>query len=229
MLSAKLAIDIIFIGLVVVAILITAIVVAKAMTDKFSIYTNSAQQAQTNNNDNNLEESGDTKVRPTLPHLDAQPKQDQSFELSITDAQTATASPTDQIAASIYGSSPIILPITWGTVAGTLIWRGKVRSTWSKQGYDYDTFKLLTRMRGSPMRIRLLNAINSSPKNKLQLAKELDVDWKTIDNHIEMLLHSRLVEERTVVGTARYYAITHDGIKVLSLLSNSSEMTDSEN
>jgi predicted transcriptional regulator len=112
-------------------------------------------------------------------------------------------------------------------VAGTLIWRGKVRSTWSKQGYDYDTFKLVTKMRGSPTRIRLLNAINSSSKNKLQLAKELDVDWKTIDNHIEMLLQSRLVEERTVVGTARYYAITHAGMKVLSLLSGDNKVEGS--
>ena len=78
---------------------------------------------------------------------------------------------------------------------------------------------LVTKMRGRPMRIRLLNAVSEDPKNKLQLAKELGVDWKTIDNHIEMLLQSRLVEKRTVVGTARYYAITHDGTKILSLLS----------
>jgi predicted transcriptional regulator len=75
-------------------------------------------------------------------------------------------------------------------------------------------------MRGSPTRIRLLNAINNSSKNKLQLAKELGVDWKTIDNPIVMLLQSRLVEEKTVVGTSKYYAITHNGAKVLSLLSD---------
>jgi hypothetical protein len=33
-----------------------------------------------------------------------------------------------------------------------------------------------------------------------------------------MLIQSRLVEEKTAVGTARYYAITPGGAKVLSLL-----------
>jgi predicted transcriptional regulator len=195
--SNRLAVDIAFIGVVIVAIVITAFVVARAMTDTFSARTQSES----------LERSRDA---PRLADPGAQ-----------------LASRADRIATTIYDSSPVILPITWGAVASTLIWRGKVRSAWSRQGYDYDTFKLVTRMRGSPMRIRLLNAINSSPKNKLQLAKELDVDWKTVDNHIEMLLQSRLIEERTVVGTARYYAVTHDGLKVLSLLSSGDSKIDS--
>jgi DNA-binding transcriptional ArsR family regulator len=138
-----------------------------------------------------------------------------------TDEQLVEPSPADQLTSAIYGSWPFTLPITWGAVAGTLIWRGKVRSAWSRQGYDYDTFRLVAKMRGSPTRIRLLNAMSASPKNKLQLAKELEVDWKTIDNHIDMLLQGRLVEERTVVGTSRYYGITTSGQKVLSLLSSS--------
>jgi predicted transcriptional regulator len=82
-------------------------------------------------------------------------------------------------------------------------------------------------MRGSPMRIRLLNAVSVEPKNKLQLAKELGVDLKTVDNHVEMLLQSRLIEERTVVGTTRFYAITHDGTRVLSLLSGDNKVEGS--
>jgi hypothetical protein len=34
-----------------------------------------------------------------------------------------------------------------------------------------------------------------------------------------MLPQSRLVEERTIVGTALYYAITQEGAKLLLLLS----------
>jgi predicted transcriptional regulator len=229
LLSTKVAIDIVFIALVIVAILITAIVVARIMTDNFSVRSDSAQTKGPQ------QESSDNEVRLTITDPDAEEmmtQRDRNLDPQYSSSSgERAANPADRVAASIYGSSPVILPLTWGAVAGTLIWRGKVRSAWSRQGYDYDTFKLLTKMRGSPMRIRLLNAINDSPKNKLQLAKELDVDWKTIDNHIEMLLQSRLVEERTVVGTARYYAITHDGAKVLSLLSSSSsssEMADSE-
>lgn len=209
MLSTRVAIDIIFIALVVVAVVITAIVAAKVLTDGFSgIYLNSAQVPQ----DESLQESGDTEAGLMLA--------DPDVGLEETGKQVVQPNPGEQIASVVYGSWSFTLPITWGAVAGTLIWRGKVRSAWSRQGYDYDTFKLVTKMRGSPMRIRLLNAVRSEPKNKLQLAKELDVNWKTIDNHIGILLQSRLVEERTVVGTSRYYAITASGTKVLSLLSD---------
>lgn len=75
-------------------------------------------------------------------------------------------------------------------------------------------------MRGSATRIELLNAITERPKNKLQLAKELGVDWKTIDNHIDMLLKSGLVEEKMLIGTSRYYGATKDANKVLALLSS---------
>lgn len=127
---------------------------------------------------------------------------------------------TDSAASdTVYEFSPIILPITWGAVAGTLIWRGKVRSQWRRQGYDYDTFKLVAKMRGSSTRIELLNTIADRPKNKLQIAKELGVDWKTIDNHIEMLLKNGLVEERMSIGTSRYYGMTKNANRVLSLLS----------
>lgn len=119
----------------------------------------------------------------------------------------------------IYDYSPYILPLTFGAVAAALIWRGKVRSAWCKQGYDYDTFKLVARMRGSPVRVKLLEAV-ATAKNRLQLANELDVDWKTIDNHIEMLTRSGLVEERLIVGTTRYYVLTEHGKRVLLLLAD---------
>ena len=42
---------------------------------------------------------------------------------------------------------------------------------------------------------------------------------KTIDNHIEILTRYGLVEEKMVVGTAKYYIVTEHGRRrVLSLL-----------
>lgn len=120
----------------------------------------------------------------------------------------------------IYSSAQYILPITWGAVAGALIWRGKVRSAWCKQGYDYETFRLVARMRGSPVRVKLLNSV-ATAKNRLQLANELDVDWKTIDNHMEVLAKTGLVEEKAIVGTTRYYVLTEHGRRVLLLLADS--------
>lgn len=224
MLSARVAIDIIFIALVIVAVSITVVVVARALTDS------SAQTVPNPEQTEGLEESDtleSTRLTVTEQDADTEETGDQTFEFALSDAQMVEENPADRLANAVYGSWPFILPITWGAVGGTLVWRGKVRSAWSRQGYDYDTFRLVTKMRGSPTRIRLLNAISSESKNKLQLAKELEVDWKTIDNHIEMLVQSRLVEERTVVGTTRYYAVTASGAKVLSLLSSGDNKIDS--
>jgi predicted transcriptional regulator len=138
-------------------------------------------------------------------------------------AAPSYSSPQANLALAFY--SPIhefaeyILPITWGAVAGTLIWRGKVRSAWSRQGYDYETFRLVARMRGSPIRVKLLTSVTTA-KNRLQLANELDVDWKTIDNHMEILTRSGFVEEKAIVGTTRYYVLTEHGRRILSLLAN---------
>jgi DNA-binding MarR family transcriptional regulator len=60
--------------------------------------------------------------------------------------------------------------------------------------------------------------VAGSARNSLQLANELDIDWKTIDNHIEILTRYGLVEEKMVVGTAKYYIVTEHGRRVLSLL-----------
>jgi hypothetical protein len=228
LLSAKHTIDIVFVALVIAAIVITAIVVARVLTDTFSTKLQSQndddadlqQQAMPESlREQKTMEDGGIALTITDPDLNDDPAAgDSGFEYSVTDEQLVVAQP--DVAAAIYDSSPVILPITWGAVAGTLVWRGKVRSAWSRQGYDYDIFKLVTKMRGSPTRIRLLNAVSGTPKNKLQLAKELDVDWKTVDNHVAMLTQSRLVEEKQVVGTAKFYMITESGTKILSLLSS---------
>ncbi len=117
----------------------------------------------------------------------------------------------------IYDVSPYLMPICWGMIIGTVIWKGKIRSSWKLSGYDYDTFKMITKMRGSPMRIKLLDAL-TLPKNKLQLAKELNVDWKTIDNHVKVLKENNFIEEMTVVGTSTYYIITEKGKNLNKLL-----------
>jgi DNA-binding transcriptional ArsR family regulator len=224
-------IDIVFIVLVIMAISITAVVLAKVLSDTFSLNllpnkSGDASLVITDPDINNRAKIDDgAPSRPTLPGLqegDADTSADPT-ETKLESVETGqyVASVTDsggQFVETVYGSSPIILPITWGAVIGAVIWRGKVRSQWNRHGYDYDTFRLVAKMRGSPMRQRLLDSLRDVQKNKLQLAKELDVDWKTIDNHIDMLLEARLVEEKNRIGTAKYYSLTKNGEKVLSLL-----------
>ena len=219
--SSRIVIDIVFVVLVIVAISISAVIVARAMTNTPSTpEENGAAEIE------NLESKSAEEPRMIITDSDENPLPDSNQDpglvedrlYAIETAKESSSLLDDPVVSYIYESSAVILPITWGAVAGTVIWRGKVRSKWSRQGYDYDTFRLISKMRGSPMRIKLLNAVRDGRKNKLQLSKELDVDWKTVDNHAEMLLQARLIEESGVVGTARYYSITENGKRVLSLL-----------
>jgi DNA-binding MarR family transcriptional regulator len=215
---ARRVIDILFVALVIVAASITAVTVAKVVMDSSATAKNAAR----------IESPPESRLKITVSDQDQNASPDLDNNLAITDgsrpaqvfaSEAQDAGLLDHPGAKyIYESSPIVLPITWGAVAGTVIWRGKTRSKWSRQGYGYDTFRLVSNMRGSPNRIRLLNAVKDERKNKLQLAKELGVDWKTIDNHAEMLAQARLIEESGIVGTARYYSITENGRRVLSLL-----------
>jgi len=120
----------------------------------------------------------------------------------------------------LYEHSIVALPAAWSAVIGILIWKGKTRSVWTRQGFNYDTFKLVAQMPGSPTRINLLQSLNL-PKNKLQLARELGMDWQTIDDHMKMLERSGLVDELTRVGNSRYYIISERGKRILSLLADS--------
>ena len=224
MLATQRIIDIIFVALAIIAICITAIVVAKVVTDTFHTMNYANVQENTKliitDPDANQQPAGNPTLSPSQLSGDKSQVDGNKFARTLADAEQA--GPLDHPAAkAVYEYAPFTLPITWGAVAGTVIWRGRVRAQWSKQGYDYDMFKLVAKMRGSPTRQKLLEAVKSEQKNKLQLANELGVDWKTVDNHVEMLLEARLVEERNVIGTARYYSITENGVRVLTLLAES--------
>lgn len=118
----------------------------------------------------------------------------------------------------VYENSDYLFPAAWGIVIAILIWKGKTRAAWAKQGYDRDIFRLIAEMRGSATRVRLLQLLEV-PRNKLQLADALGMDWKTINNHITLLQRHRLVDELALVGTSKYFIISEHGKNVLYLIS----------
>jgi hypothetical protein len=213
LLSAKQVIDIVFVASVVIAIVLSAIILVRVMP---SYLPAAVQEAITTEDSAELKLSDPAREASQVPDFEGYAQETPEFTITTTDSAIADSGDP------LQDSAPVILPITWGAVAGTLIWRGKVRSQWRRQGYDYDTFRLVAKMRGSATRIEFLNAITETPKNKLQLAKELGVDWKTIDNHIEMLLKNGLVEEKMSIGTSRYYGATKGASRILLLLSETS-------
>ncbi|MFB6105722.1 MAG: ArsR/SmtB family transcription factor [Halobacteriaceae archaeon] len=52
---------------------------------------------------------------------------------------------------------------------------------------------VLTGTRGGPNRARLLRAVADRPRNANQLAEDLDLDYKTVRHHLDVLLDNDIV------------------------------------
>jgi predicted transcriptional regulator len=113
-----------------------------------------------------------------------------------------------------YGFTALI---SWAVFGAALIWRGHVRSLWGQSRFSYDTFRLLVKMRGAQTRVRLMRSLNS-PKNKLQLATALGIDWKAVDKHIQVLEKNGLIQPTSTSGTATFYEVTEKGKSLIQVL-----------
>ena len=118
---------------------------------------------------------------------------------------------------SLSQASGYVALFSWAAFAAALIWRGHVRSVWGKSRFSYDTFRLLVRMRGAQTRLRLMRSL-SEPRNKLQLAIALGVDWKAVDKHVQMLEKNGLIHASSTKGTATFYELTDKVTRLLQVL-----------
>jgi predicted transcriptional regulator len=107
--------------------------------------------------------------------------------------------------------------ISWTVFGAALIWRGHVRSVWGQSRFSYDTFRLLVKMRGAQTRLNLMHTLNS-PKNKLQLATALGIDWKAVDRHVQVLEKNGLIHSTSTTGTATFYEVTEKGRDLIQVL-----------
>lgn len=53
---------------------------------------------------------------------------------------------------------------------------------------------VLTGTRGGKNRVRLLRALAERPRNANQLAEDLDLDYKTVRHHLDVLMENGVVE-----------------------------------
>ncbi|MCS7095320.1 MAG: winged helix-turn-helix domain-containing protein [Thaumarchaeota archaeon] len=104
---------------------------------------------------------------------------------------------------------------TWIGFIGTVAFKGYVRRMWTRSYFDYDVFRLLVRMRGAKTRVEILKRLEE-PMNRNQLAEELQMDWKTVDRHVEILSRYGLIESTEDQG--KTFKLTESGRRVLELL-----------
>jgi DNA-binding transcriptional ArsR family regulator len=53
---------------------------------------------------------------------------------------------------------------------------------------------VLTGTRGGKNRVRLLRALDDRPRNANQLAEDLDLDYKTVRHHLDVLMENDVVK-----------------------------------
>jgi len=124
------------------------------------------------------------------------------------------SAPTTPNRPDYYGFTALI---SWTVFGAALIWRGRVRSVWGQSRFSYDTFRLLVKMRGAQTRLKLMHSLNP-PKNKLQLATALAIDWKAVDKHVQVLEKNGLIQPASTNGTATFYEVTEKGRTLLLVL-----------
>ena len=111
--------------------------------------------------------------------------------------------------------------------SAVLIWRGRVKTRWESLGFNHDVFEMFMRMRGAGTRLDLMEVL-SRPMDRLQLARELSIDWKAVDHHVVLLNRYGLVREDHIVGRVRMYRRTTLGESLLRLLKESDMGTEGE-
>lgn len=52
---------------------------------------------------------------------------------------------------------------------------------------------VLSGTRGGPNRVRILRSLEERPRNANQLAEDLDLDYKTVRHHLEVLVENGVV------------------------------------
>lgn len=118
---------------------------------------------------------------------------------------------------TLVKQSPFLASGGWGLVAIATLWYQRTTSTWRKMGFESDVFQLLMRTKGGPTRIRLLRSL-TTPKNKLELSRELGCDWNVIDRHVRILFKYGMIESATAYGNVKIYQLTGTGKKLLQLI-----------
>jgi predicted transcriptional regulator len=126
----------------------------------------------------------------------------------------------------VQATSLLLAPVCWIIIAGMWVWRGRARARYSEMGFGSDVFELFMKMKGGTTRIKVLNTL-ATPKDRLQLAEELGVDWKTVDRHVQILHKYGFVTEQAAYGTVRLYQVIPMGRMLLNLFDDL-ERTDGQ-
>lgn len=75
---------------------------------------------------------------------------------------------------------------------------------------ESDFFMLLNLSKGAESRKRILSTLLSGSKNCCQIARELQLNWRTVNRHLLILLKANLIR-RIVFGQRIFFKLTPKG------------------
>jgi len=104
--------------------------------------------------------------------------------------------------------SYVITPSSWLLLGALVVWRGRIRQNWSNIGLDEELFDLFVKKKGAPTRIEILEHLVNGNKDRFQLSHELNLAWRAVDRHINIMVAHGLLRERVAYGRVRFFGIT---------------------
>ena len=87
-----------------------------------------------------------------------------------------------------------------------------------RNGCENDVFVLLLFSRGAESRKKILNTLLYSSKNCSQIAKEVGLDWWTVQRHLRLLLKDRIIESSEFGNYSKYYRLTQKGKEAIKII-----------
>lgn len=79
---------------------------------------------------------------------------------------------------------------------------------------ESDFYLLLSLSRGADSRKKILKALLSGSKNCSQIAKEVRLNWRTVNRHLQILAKENMVKS-SGFGQRKFYKLTLTGEKVI--------------
>ncbi|NLF89098.1 winged helix-turn-helix transcriptional regulator [Candidatus Bathyarchaeota archaeon] len=88
-----------------------------------------------------------------------------------------------------------------------------------KSSYEAAVLVLLSLSKGAKSRKNILTALLSGPKNCAQIAKELSLDWWTVQKHIQVLYRENMVVHLDF-GRIKFYKLTAKSEEIIKRYSS---------
>ena len=91
-----------------------------------------------------------------------------------------------------------------------------------KASFETAVLVLLSLSRGAESRKKILVTLLSEPKNCSQIAREVELDWWTVQKHLRSLLKENIIKS-SAFGNSKFYKLSSIGEEAIRALQSSNK------